>query len=239
VRWAPFAVVVAACATEPEPDRTGVVEQGLTQCPSGVVEGLDVYTGTGTIDWTKVHDSGRGFAFIKATQGDYNTQTAFGTNWMGAGAVGIKRSPYHFFDGTVDGVAQANAFLAEVATVGGLQPGDLPALLDIECPTAATQAGSSPNCEYTGDSGWVAPATLKQRIYDWLDTVQAATGRAPIVYSYPSWFAAVGMTDAKLTNYPLFIASYNACATVPAPWTTAVFWQYSASHGRRGSAALA
>jgi len=228
MRWGTL-LIIAACASPQPPPEQGEVEQDLTQCATSVVEGLDVYNGTGTIDWAKVQASGRGFAFIKATQGDYNMQSSFATNWANALAAGVKRSPYHFFDGTVDGVAQANAFLAQVQAAGGLQVGDLPALLDIECPTSATQASAQTNCEHSGDSGWVDPATLKQRVYDWLDTVQAATGRAPIIYSYPSWFAALQMTDARLATYPLFIASYNSCATIPQPWTSAVFWQYSAT----------
>jgi lysozyme len=222
-----FVLFVAACTTSSPEVRA--VQQDLTKCPDMTVEGLDVYAGTGTIDWGKVATSGRGFAFIKATQGDYNTQATFATNWSDALAAGVKRSPYHFFDGTIDGIAQANAFLADLNTAGGLQVGDLPAMLDIECPTSSVEANAQANCEHTGDSGWVDTATLNQRIFDWLDTVQAATGRAPIIYSYPSWFAAAKVTDAQLTNYPLFIASYNSCATIPLPWTDATFWQYSAT----------
>jgi len=225
VRGWPFVVVLTACGL---PDESQV-EQGLQKCPNGVVEGVDVYSGTGTIDWMKVQGANRQFAFIKATQGDYNKQSTFVAQWTNAKAAGVLRSPYHFFDGTIDGVVQANAFLAEITAAGGLQPGDLPAMLDIECPTSSTKSTAQANCEYAGDSGWVPTATLVQRIFDWLDTVTAATGRPPIIYSYPSWFAAVGVTDAKLTNYPLFIASYNSCATIPAPWTDAVFWQYSAT----------
>src|SRR5207248_1322245 len=67
------------------------------------------------------------------------------------------------------------------------------------------------------------------RIFDWLAAVEAATGRKAIVYSYPSWFSAVQLTDAQLAQYPLFIATYGNCASVPAPWTSAIFWQYSAT----------
>ncbi len=230
MRWGPFAVFVAACATQAEPDPiTDTIQQDLTQCADASVEGVDVYNGTGTIDWAKVHASGRGFAFIKATQGDYNAQTSFATNWGAALTNSIRRSPYHFFDPTIDGATQATSFLAAIEANGGMQIGDLPAMLDIECPTSATEANAQSNCEHSGDSGWAEPAVMKQRIFDWLDAVEAATGRKPIIYSYPSWFAAVGMTDARLAEYPLFIASYNSCATIPQPWTTAVFWQYSAT----------
>lgn len=207
----------------------GTEQDAITQCPTPQLEGVDIYDGTGTIDWAMVKASGRSFAFIKATQGDYNAQKKFGDNWDAALAAGVVRSPYHFFDGTKDGKAQAQFFLDAIAAQGGLQPGDLPPMLDIECPTAATQAASSSGCEYAGNSGWVEPAVLKQRVFDFLDTVEAATGRKAIIYSYVSWFAAVKLTDDKLADYPLYVASYNSCATIPAPWSSAVFWQYSAT----------
>jgi lysozyme len=222
-------VLLVACAACTAPTREDSVTQAVTQCGSGLPEGVDVYSGTGTIDWTKLAASGRKFAFIKATQGDYNVQSTFQTQWSAALAAGVLRSPYHFFDATSDAVGQANAFLAQLTMAGGLQVGDLPPLLDLECPTAATKAASSSSCEGGTDSGWVAPATLAQDAFDWLDTVQQATGVTPIIYSYPSWFADVTFTDPRLANYPLFIASYSTCATVPAPWTSAVFWQYSAT----------
>ncbi len=225
-------VALGAC-TAP----TGTVEQAVTQCTMPVQEGVDIYDGTGTIDWTMVKSSGRQFAFIKATQGDYNKQTKFAANWSNSLAAGVVRSPYHFFDATKDGVAQANFFLAAITAAGGLQPGDLPPMLDIECPTSSSQSASSANCEYTGNSGWVPTAMLNQRIFDFLDTVEAATGTKAILYSYVSWFASVGVTGARLTDYPLYVASYNSCATIPAPWTSAVFWQYSATTKVPGIAA--
>ncbi len=226
MRWLWVVAVVAACQTPQQ----AVIDQSVTQqCPTQTVEGIDVYAGDGTIDWMKVKSSGREFAFIKATQGDYNKQATFAANWAGAAAAGLVRSPYHFFDPTIDGKAQAQWFLDEITAGGGLGSADLPAMLDIECPTSSSQSGASPNCEYTGNSGWAPTATMIQRIFDWLDAVETATGKKAIVYSYVSWFSAVGFTDARLTDYPLFIASYNQCASVPAPWTSAVFWQYSAS----------
>jgi lysozyme len=223
-------VVLALAACEVEETQSQITSALYTQqCPTTTVEGVDVYSGTGVINWTRLKSSGRQFAFIKATQGDYNRQATFKTQWDGAAAAGVLRSPYHFFDGTIDGVAQATVFLDEIAQAGGLQPTDLPPMLDIECPTSSNQAASQSNCEHAGDSGWVATATLSQRIFDWLAAVEQATGRAPILYSYPSWFASVGVTDVRLAAYPLFVASYNTCASVPAPWTQTVFWQYSAT----------
>jgi lysozyme len=232
-----FASLWAGCGgVEP----FGELEEANTQqCPMQVVEGLDVYQGDGTINWTMVKASGRQFAFIKATQGNYNKQTTFGADWSGAAAAGVMRSAYHFFDATVDGKAQAQWFLDEIAANGGMTPGDLPPMLDIECPTSSVQANAQSNCEHTGDSGWAPPATIAQRAFDWLDAVELATGKKAIIYSYPSWFAGAGVTDAKLAKYPLFIATYGSCASVPPPWTSAVFWQYSASGTVPGLAAKA
>jgi lysozyme len=226
---------LAACGIE----STSTIEQASTsQCPTmGVVEGIDVYSGNGTIDWHKVKAAGRAFAFAKATQGDYNKQSTFAANWSGMAAAGVMRSAYHFFDATKDGVAQANFFLAELNAAGGMTNDDLPPMLDIECPVSASQStsqSSAPNCAYTGNSGWAPPATIAQRAFDWLSTVQAATGRAPIIYSYPSWFADVQFTDPRLASYPLFIATYGSCANVPAPWHSAVFWQYSGTGSASG-----
>ena len=212
--------------------RTAAVEQAVSQCGSAFVEGIDVSNGQGTIDWAKVKAAGRDFAFIKATQGDYNKQTTFAANWTNASANGVLRSAYHFFDPTIDGVAQAQWFIAEVGSAGGMTDADLPPMLDIECPASASQATSKsadPNCEYSGNDGWVATATMQQRIFDFVTTVTAATGRTPIVYSYPAWFPDVGFSDPMLADLPLYIATYSTCASVPAPWTTPTFWQYSAT----------
>ena len=232
-----LALAASACSgSESNDERVGESSEAYTaDCPdAGTVEGIDVYDGQGTIDWNKVKsgrpdastaDGGDGkyFAFIKATQGNYNQQTKFDSNWTNAKAAGVLRSAYHFFDPTIDGKEQAAYVLAQV----GSDLGELPPLVDVECPTSATEASASANCEYTGNSGWAPPATIQSRLFDFLDAVEAATGKKALIYSYPSWFATVGVTDARLANYPLYIASLSSCANVPAPWTKAVFWQYS------------
>ncbi len=240
--WLVLVLLPLACSDAASEHTRSEAEAVTTQCPKNTVEGIDVYDGQGTIDWSKVAahapadsgavsggssggENGYAFAFIKATQGNYNTQRRFAENWMNAKSAGLLRGAYHFFDPRVDGVEQADYFLAEV----GEDIGELPALLDIECPTSATEASASSNCEYSGNSGWVDSSTLTQRVFEWLATVAARTGRKPIVYSYPSWFSAVGVTDPRLASYPLFIASPAACAAVPAPWTSAAFWQYGSS----------
>jgi hypothetical protein len=165
--------------------RTG---EAVNVCPSTVVEGVDVSDWDGTVDWGQVAASGRAFAFIKATQGNYDTQSTFAANWSDAKAAGLLRSPYHFFDATVDGVTQAQYFLSVLGAQGGLEPGDLPPMLDIECPTSSSETEATP-CEGQVATGWAPTATIAQEAFDWLTTVAQATGRTPVIYSYPDWFA--------------------------------------------------
>lgn len=221
------ALALAACGGDSTSEPVTRTGEAVTVCPTTVVEGVDVSDWDGTIDWDQVAASGRAFAFIKATQGNYDAQSTFAASWSGAKAAGLLRSPYHFFDATVDGVTQAQYFLSILNAQGGLEPGDLPPMLDIECPTSSSESGAERSCEGQGYSGWVPPATLAQVAFDWLTTVEQATGRTPIIYSYPDWFESVGFTDPRLAQYALYIASPFACADVPAPWTTTVFWQYS------------
>jgi lysozyme len=229
-RRTPYAALLtglwaAGCTSEPAPQIEAIQQAFTRQCaPAGAVEGVDVSDHQPGIDWKAVAASGRGLAIMKATQGTYNRQQTFAGYWAGAKAAGMVRIPYHYFDGKQDGVAQANFFLK---VVGPLGPEDGPPMLDLECPTSANQATASANCEYAGNSGWAPIATLRQRVFDWLDTVEKATGRKALIYSYPAWFADNQLTDAKLADYPLFIATLGSCAAVPAPWKSAKIWQYS------------
>lgn len=211
-------LVVCGCSS-PE-DVSSSSEAYTTQCAgTSVVEGVDISSPQSPVDWASVLAAGRHFAFIKATQGNYYTSSAFASQYAGAKAAGVYRSAYHFFDPTIDGITQANYFLG---VVGTLAPDDLPPMLDVECPD-----GSSTCLGFSGGSGSAPPATIVSRVLDWLSTVQAKTGKKPIVYTFPSYFPGLGTADSPLAAYPLFIATLASCASVPAPWTSASFWQYS------------
>lgn len=219
--WVAVGAVVAGCSAAPgSPEPTASTEEAVQQCETQVVEGVDVYDGSGTIDWTKVKAAGVDFAIMKATQGTYNTQKTFPANWSGAKAAGVYRSAYHFFDPTEDGAAQAQHFLSVVGTIG---PGDLPPMLDVECPDG------DPNCLGTGAAGTAAASDIRTRMLAWLTAVEQATGKKPIIYTFGSYFSSNGVDTTGLDAYPLYIADIvsGTCFNVPAPWKSAVIWQYS------------
>ena len=193
------------------------------QCPAETVDGIDVFDGQGAIDWAAVRAAGIAFALIKATQGTYDTQSTFPANWQGARHAGVARGAYHFFDPTEDGAAQALHFLA---VIGSPSPGDLPPVLDIECPDGA------PDCLGTGlgGQGAAAASAIGQQMRAFLGQVEQASGRRPVIYSFATYFASNGVDTTGLETYPLFLAwpgDAGACFEVPAPWAAATFWQYS------------
>jgi lysozyme len=194
----------------------------VQQCkPASVVSGVDLNPdGDGTLAWAS---SGKGFAILKATQGDYYTDADFAANWAALKSANVVRGAYHFFDATVSGVTQANYFLKVVGTI---EPGDMPPTLDIECPVSGEA-----DCLGNGSSGAAPAAQITQAMNDFLTTVKTATGLTPIVYSYGSWFADNGVDTTGLESYPLWLADYSgtSCFNVPTPWTAATIWQYDSS----------
>src|SRR5262245_60348954 len=60
------------------------------------IQGIDVYTGDGTINWSSVKSGGISFAFTKATEGVDFIDAKFTANMTNAKAAGVLIGPYHF-----------------------------------------------------------------------------------------------------------------------------------------------
>jgi len=58
--------------------------------------GIDVYNGTGYVNWNKVHEAGYKFAFCKATQGIHYKDKLFLKNMKNGTDAGILMGAYHF-----------------------------------------------------------------------------------------------------------------------------------------------
>ena len=172
----------------------------------GQVPGIDVSHYQGTVDWQQVAGAGMAYAFVKATQGVSSTDSQFAVNWAGVQAAGLLRGAYHFYQPGDDPQQQAEQFLSVVQLV----PGDLLPVLDIE--TMGSQTASE----------------IVQGIETWLSTVQAAIGKAPIVYTAPGFWNGLG--TQQFGTYPLWVAEYGSSTPkIPAGWTNWAFWQYSES----------
>jgi lysozyme len=183
--------------------------------PANGIPGIDVSHYQGVVDWAAVAASGEQSAYAKATEGVSVSDLYFHDNWAGIKSAGVLRGAYHFFHPDQDAAAQALSFLAKLAAANGsplLAPGDLPATLDLEI------------------TGGCSPAVILNGATIWLQTVAAATGRQPLLYTYTSFWRNTLGNPKILSNYPLWIAQYsNAAPPQIGGWNNYTFWQFSPS----------
>lgn len=171
------------------------------------IHGIDVSKYQQTISWTavkemKVRHIRLQFAFIKATEGNSNTDPFFKRNWRKSRQAGITRGAYHFFIATKDGRTQAKNFIKRVS----LEPGDLPPVLDVEQTYGASAA------------------TIRKEVKAWLDMVEAHYGVKPILYTNVDFYETYLEDD--FDNYPLWVAHYlqPEKPRIGRDWS---FWQHS------------
>ena len=183
-------------------------------CPDGpTIDGIDVSKWQGTIDWSAAATE-IDFAFIRVSDGLNFFDGQFDANWDGARANGVVRGAYQFFRPTLDPVAQADLLLS---TMGPLEPGDLPPVIDVE-----TSDGAS-------------PSQVNDAIEAWIHRVEGELGVKPIIYtSWGLWSSLTGDT-ARFSSYPLWVANWEvSCPSVPNAWGAWAFWQHTDSGSVRG-----
>ena len=103
----------------------------------------------------------------------------FKRNWKKARSAELTRGAYHFFIATKNGKTQAENFITTV----DLEPGDLPPVLDVE------QAFGVPVVK------------LRQRVKEWLVTVEQFYGVKPIIYTNVDFYKQY--LEGEFDDYPL------------------------------------
>jgi len=171
------------------------------------IHGIDVSRYQEVIDWDnvkqmKVENVQINFAFIKATEGVRNKDPYFHRNWKRAKEAGMARGAYHFFIATRSGKTQAENFIKKVE----LTPGDLPPVLDVE------------------ETYGVPPQKLRQRVLEWLQTIEEYYKVKPILYTNVDFYKYY-LKD-QFDGYPLWVAHYlqKERPRIYRDWT---FWQHS------------
>jgi lysozyme len=171
------------------------------------VHGIDVSKYQNVIDWPsvkamEVEDVHISFAFIKATEGNINEDRYFKRNWDKARQSNLIRGAYHYFLATKSGKTQAENFINNVA----LTRGDLPPVLDVE------------------QTYGVTPDKLRQRVKEWLITIEDFYGVKPIIYTNVDFYNFY--LDEAFDDYPLWVAHYvnKGRPRIYRDWH---FWQYS------------
>ena len=156
------------------------------------------------------------FAISKATEGVTLHDDRFQSNRKLLRARGISQGGYHVFHQDDDPVAQADFYLA---TVGPLASDDISPVVDVE---DASLSQKSPT----------DPVTLQAKVLSMLKTLEARTGRGPILYTNFA-FAHKYLGNAEFARYRLWLAEYTSePPEIPEVWRSAGYfiWQKSASY---------
>lgn len=168
---------------------------------------IDISHFQGTPDFGTVAQSGIIGVVHKATQGTGYTDPTYISGRTSALAAGLLWGAYHFGTGGASGAAQAEHFLS----VTQPEPSTLVAI-DFE--------SSQPQMSI-------------QELIDFVQTVQKALNRWPVVYGGPgTLFQMLGSaTNATLAQCPLWVAEYTPApqpSGIPAQiWPRWTLWQYT------------
>ncbi len=193
-----------------------------TPAHAAETSGIDVSHHQGSINWTKVSNSGKVFAFMKATEGITFDDPKYAANRVDAGSAGVLVGAYHFArpEGSTDKKVRqdARAEARHFLRVAAPAPGDLYPVLDLE--------------QYGG----LNPRRVKMWTRTWLSKVEKELDVKPLIYTSPrSWEYYLNDTsEFGDKGYGLWIAHYteNPQPDVPGNfwggngWS---FWQYTSS----------
>lgn len=209
-----LSVVLASCGGPESPGDElcySVMTQALDRVCEGpqTVPGIDVSYYQGSINFSQVKGAGTQFVIARVSDGLNYPDSKFATYWPAIHTQGMVRGTYQFFRPGQDALAQANLVLSKVQAAGGFRPDDLPVVLDIE----ATDNQPS--------------AVVRQKMQIWLDRIEQATGKKPIIYTAAFMSSVIGN---GFSSYPLWVANYGAtCPAMPSNWTAWKFWQHSST----------
>ncbi|KZF21457.1 glycoside hydrolase family 25 protein [Xylona heveae TC161] len=195
---------------------------------ASTVQGFDISSYQGTVNFAGAYDSGARFVIIKATEGTTYIDSEFSSHYTGATNAGFIRGGYHFaHPDSSSGATQADFFLAH----GGGWSDDgitLPGMLDIEYnPSGATCYGLS-------------QSSMVSWIQDFVNTYHSKTSRYPLIYSTDDWWSTcTGNSAAFHTTSPLVLARYaSSPGTIPGSWPYQTIWQNADSYTYGGDSDL-
>jgi GH25 family lysozyme M1 (1,4-beta-N-acetylmuramidase) len=176
----------------------------------GRIRGIDVSHWNGVVDHAAAARGGIAFVIAKATQGTYLTDPRFADNVAAAREAGVIVGAYHFYDYRQSGRAQARHLL-EVLGEGGMLDDALPPVVDIEC---------------FAPFGTADQAFVRRELRAFSDTVFAATGRLPMIYTSGHMWEEVTGDDPTFGDHPLWVACWRCPEPyLPPGWDDWLVWQ--------------
>lgn len=165
------------------------------------------------INWAGVRHQGAKFAFIKVSEGGSYVNPYGLSDIRAARAAGLYVGAYSFGRPRLPlstASSDARRFAALIGNVR--QAGYLPPVLDLEV------------------TGGLSARNITAWTHQFLSTLQAATGRVPMIYS-GGWFWRGYMGNpGGFAQYPVWIAQYTPKDRGPnlfSDFTYSTFWQYT------------
>jgi GH25 family lysozyme M1 (1,4-beta-N-acetylmuramidase) len=212
----PAATAIPAAAAGTPAPASGVDVSGLTTFSSGT-------------PWTALAQAGNTFVGVKATEGNYYVNTAYGKDVAGATAAGLYVMPYVFanpYPGNGTAVQQADyAWTNEISKASPAYSSSklmLPLVLDIEADPYASSEPHGNQCY------GLTQSALVTWIQQFLAEAKKKTNKTPIIYTAPSFWSACTGNSAAFSGYPLWLASYGVSNPGLLPgWNNLTFWQYT------------
>lgn len=188
------------------------------------VNGLDVSTYQGNIDWGRVKANGYSFAIAKATEGTGEDDDTFAVNHVQEIREGMIAGAYHFMSWAKDPAEQAEHFLSIYTP----RNGDLPPTLD--CEAFPEPEGGWANASAAVREEYSQDAT--NRMATWIAKVETRLGGGKVMI-YTDYDAIVSgrFNHTYFTGHPLWLAAYNSDTLPPYVGWNVRMWQY-ADNGR-------
>lgn len=179
-------------------------------------QGTDVSDAQGDVPWRSLAEGGVEFVYVRAAEGTKIKDRHFARNWDMARKCGIPRGAYHVFEPTQPASEQAAALLGLL----GDDSGELPAVLDIEITPEMVAAR---NERHGTHDVFPRREDMLRDVIVWLDTVEKATGRRPMIYiQIWYWHTYLGKSEDVL-KHKLWAAGLAPRAHDGWPWT---LWQH-------------
>lgn len=177
------------------------------------LEGIDVSSYQGYVDWQWVKHGGKSFAFIKATEGSEYKDPTFPHNWNSCAYRGIERVAYHFWYDNIDPIGQSDFYHSYVRNSGRFSYGD----------------GICVDVEEVSITGYPNPV---DRLIEFINRCRSQINKQVIIYTnYDTWVNKLGNpVRDELKNRPLWLADYGPYIPHIDQWPSGLaFWQYSES----------
>lgn len=185
--------------------------------PTAILEGIDISSIQGAIDWERVRAAGISFAYVRSVIGLDTRDSMRALNAARARKAGVELGMYGVCYPRHGRAQDAEKQGAQLAADHKASGATLRPMIDFESLTDVPNAT---------DIEWSNALTA------YIAGLSAA-GLEPILYTYPSFWRGLGTVFAasRWAHYPLWIAHYTKAAQpdVPPPWTRALVWQYAAS----------